>query len=218
MNPEPGTNPDQIADRSSYWNSYYGAAGTRPAIPSQFAVFVAGELDGLHRVIDLGCGTGRDALYFSQLGHEVIGVDASDAAVEVAGTAAAELGTSARFVQSVITDPSLASRLPSSELPTLVYARFFLHALNEVEELSLLDLAQAITRSGDILATEYRTVRDSSGAKVTGKHYRRFIKPADFQANAISRDFEVEYAVEGFGHAKYKADDAYVARELFIRR
>jgi hypothetical protein len=64
---------------------------------------------------------------------------------------------------------------------------------------------------------EYRTVRDVRQAKVTGQHYRRFIDPAAFQLRAAQHAFSVQYAVEGFGFAKYEQDDAYVARCLLVR-
>jgi SAM-dependent methyltransferase len=218
MDSESTAAPDLISDRSGYWEQYYGTSRVPPSIPSQFAVFVASELNGQYRVVDLGCGTGRDALYFSQLGHTVVGVDGSDVAIHGCQAASARQGLTAQFVHSSISEPGLASAIPQSDLPTAVYARFFLHALTDAEEQAFLKLAAALTAPGDLLATEYRTVRDSSGVKVTGAHYRRFIKPASFQANASAFGFDADYTVEGYGHAKYGADDAYVARELFVRR
>ena len=79
------------------------------------------------------------------------------------------------------------------------------------------DLASDLTDPGDLLAVEYRTIRDLRGPKVTASHYRRYILPAAFEARALGRGFDVIYAVEGFGFAKYKEDDAYVARTIFRR-
>jgi SAM-dependent methyltransferase len=203
-------------DRAAYWEEYYSARSAPVRrLPSQFATFVAGELDRPHRVIELGCGDGRDALFFASYGHEVVGVDASHAAIEVCRRAASALGEAAQFVVSRIEEPDLAARVRGAGGPRVVYARFFLHAITEPEEETLLDLASAIAGAGDLLAVEYRTVRDSSGAKVTAKHYRRFVLPASFEARALARGFDVVYAVEGFGFAKYRQDDAYVARTLF---
>ena len=112
---------------------------------------------------------------------------------------------------------ALADRLRDGEGPKALYARFFIHAITDEEEQVLLDLAAAVTRPGDLLAVEYRTIRDQVGAKETEAHYRRFVLPATFQARALERGFEVTYAVEGFGFAKYRHDDAYVARTLFRR-
>ena len=204
--------------RTDYWDDYYAARATPVRkLPSQFATFVAGELYERHRVIELGCGDGRDAMFFASYGHEVIGVDASHAAVESCRTLAETLGEDASFIVSRIEAPDLAARVRGERGPRVVYARFFLHTINESEEESLLDLAAAITDPGDLLAVEYRTVRDASGAKVTETHYRRFVMPAAFEARALGRGFDVAYTVEGFGFAKYRQDDAYVARTLFRR-
>lgn len=205
--------------REGYWNEFYAAAATTTCpLPSQFAAFVAGELTEPHRIIDIGCGGGRDAIFFASHGHEVYGLDGSEAAVKACTELATALRVNATFQVAAIDDPTAASRVPTSERPTAVYARFFLHAITEEEEQSFLTLAAALTSPGDLLAVEYRTVRDSIGEKVTGAHYRRFVNPASFQANAVNHGFDVTYAVEGFGFAKYRRDDAYVARSLLTKR
>ena len=204
--------------RSDYWDEYYAArATTRRPLPSQFATFVAGELDRPHRVIELGCGNGRDSIFFASYGHDVIGIDGSGSAVDACAALAEALGEDATFVRSSIDDPALAERLGDHDGPKVLYARFFIHAITDEEEQVLLDLAAAITTPGDVLAVEYRTVRDQVGAKETETHFRRFVLPATFQARALGRGFEVTYAVEGYGFAKYRHDDAYVARTLFRR-
>jgi SAM-dependent methyltransferase len=209
---------DTTEDRSDYWDEYYATrATTRRPLPSQFATFVAGELERPYRLIELGCGNGRDSIFFSSYGHDVTGVDGSAAAVKACTDLAAALGEPATFVQSAIDDPGLAERLRRVEGPHVLYARFFVHAITDHEEESFLDLAAAVTSPGDLLAVEYRTIRDQVGAKETQTHFRRFVLPATFQARALGRGFEVTYAVEGYGFAKYRHDDAYVARTIFRR-
>lgn len=204
--------------RSVYWDQYYATHSNRARkLPSQFATFVAGELDRPHRIIELGCGDGRDAMFFATYGHDVVAVDASPFAVEACRSVAEALGVPATFIASRIDAADLAARVRGTG-PRLVYARFFLHAITEAEEERLLDLAQALTDAGDLLAVEYRTIRDSSGIKVTERHYRRFVLPASFEARALGRGFDVAYSVEGFGFAKYREDDAYVARTIFRKR
>lgn len=206
------------SDRGGYWNQYYSShqPHTRP-LPSQFATFVAGELTEPSRIVELGCGNGRDSIFFASYGHSVTGVDASEAAIAGCQSLAESLGVPASFLVSRIDDPELPERIGATEGPLVVYARFFVHAITDAEEEDFLSLAATLTKPGDRLAVEYRTVRDQSGAKVTGAHFRRFVSPARFQARALARGFEVSYAAEGFGFAKYRQDDAYVARELFER-
>jgi SAM-dependent methyltransferase len=219
MDQDDPTLTDAMRDaRTGYWDDYYAVRATPVRkLPSQFATFVAGELDQRYRVIELGCGDGRDAMFFASYGHEVIGVDASHTAVDACRLLAETLGETATFLVARIEEPGLAAQVRGDRGPRVVYARFFVHAITEAEEVSLLDLAAAITDPGDLLAVEYRTVRDLSGAKVTATHYRRFVLPAAFEARALGRGFDVTYAVEGFGFAKYRQDDAYVARTIFRR-
>ena len=211
--------PETTADRLNYWDRYYARpAGAQRQLPSQFATFVAGELGGPRRVIEFGCGSGRDSLFFASHGHDVTGVDGSESAVEGCRALAEQLGEAASFVHARIDDPDLVNQLKGPDAPLALYARFFVHAITDDEERAFLDLTAELTRPGDLLAVEYRTVRDARGAKVTEGHFRRFVTPSTFEARALSRGFDVTYAVEGFGFAKYGEDDAYVARELFTKR
>lgn len=216
--PTPTQPPPSVEVKDAYWEQYYASAGasTRP-LPSQFATFVAGELPGRHRVVEFGCGNGRDSLFFSSYGHDVVGTDGAEPAIKGCAALAERLDADARFVHSDIDDPGLASRVGTTSDPTVVYARFFLHAITEAEEASFFDHAVNLTNAGDLMAVEYRTVRDLSQTKVTERHYRRFMDPVAFMTRAAQRGFEVSYAVEGFGFAKYKEDDAYVARCILRR-
>lgn len=205
--------------RAGYWNDFYAATATaRRILPSQFAAFVAGELAGPSRIVELGCGAGRDAIFFAENGHEVLAVDASAGAVAAAQSLANHLGVDVEFVCAPINHTGLQDLVSPSTKPTVVYARFFVHAITDDEEADFLDLAAALTHPGDLLAVEYRTVRDKANTKVTGKHYRRFVHPSAFDAAALMRGFDIQYAVEGYGYAKYRGDDAYVARSIFVRR
>lgn len=206
------------AERTDYWNAFYADGVARHPVPSQFAAFVAGELDGPTRILEFGSGSGRDSLFLAAHGHDVTGVDGSKAAVEACAELAEELGLDVEFVSASIDQEGLAAQLRVEPGNTLVYARFFVHAITEDEQAAFLRLVAELTSPGDRLAVEYRTLRDSSGAKVTGSHYRRFVDPTSFNAQAVLHGFDVTYAVEGYGFAKYREDDAYVARALLARR
>ena len=51
------------------------------------------------RVLDVGCGAGRNSLYLQERGHDVVGIDLSQSAIEVCR----ERGMKSAFVKSVTT-------------------------------------------------------------------------------------------------------------------
>jgi SAM-dependent methyltransferase len=212
------TTEGRTEQKAAYWDEFYRRQQpTLRRVPSQFATFVAGELDSRHCVVEFGCGNGRDALFFAEHGHDVIGIDGSPRAIAHCQAAAEAVGTPAVFVEGSVSDPDLPSRLPNRRAPSIVYARFFLHAITSAEEQAFLACAAGVTRPGDLMAVEYRTVRDQGQVKVTDAHFRRFLSPHQFHLDAAEYGFHVTYSVEGFGYAKYREEDAYVARALLRR-
>lgn len=210
-----------MRENSAYWNNYYGgSSGDISESPSQFAAFVIGEIGQIREVVDVGCGTGRDALFFARHGCAVLGVDASRQAVELCTRKSEELGLSKRtdFICGQVGDPVLASALKSRVGgPLVVYARFFLHAVAEDVESAFIDLARSVMDSGSMLAVEFRTPRDRLLRKETGDHFRRYIDASTLLMKLGEAGFRVEYFVEGFGYAKYLSDDAHAARILCRR-
>jgi 2-polyprenyl-3-methyl-5-hydroxy-6-metoxy-1,4-benzoquinol methylase len=64
--------------------------------PELERLFDAGEIAG--PVLDVGCGTGENALFLAARGFEVVGVDAVEAAVEAARRKAVARGLQAEFL------------------------------------------------------------------------------------------------------------------------
>lgn len=84
-------------DARSSWNERYReAAALYGAEPNQF---VAAELSDLspRRVLDLGCGQGRNSAWLATQGHEVTGLDISDVGIAHAKELAAALEVDVDF-------------------------------------------------------------------------------------------------------------------------
>jgi len=205
----------QQSDRSDHWDTYYQGKEV-PLIPSQFAVFALGEYSP-DTVVDIGCGSGRDSFFFAAQGIRTIGLDGSASAVDLCSSRVGN--QQLQFKQVDVKDPLFAEKIQglvagSSRL--LVYARFFVHAITDDEEDMLLrNISKILSETPGILAVEFRTPRDRSLSKVTPDHYRRFVEPTAFVSRAAGHGLKPLYSAEGFGMAKYKEDDAYVARLIF---
>ncbi|WP_230464919.1 class I SAM-dependent methyltransferase [Nocardia seriolae] len=65
--------------------------------PALLALARAGALRG--RVLDIGCGTGEHALPAAMQGHDAVGVDQSEAALETARAKARDRGLTVRFIR-----------------------------------------------------------------------------------------------------------------------
>jgi cyclopropane fatty-acyl-phospholipid synthase-like methyltransferase len=212
--------PDE-ATKSGYWEQYYSEhSHDKPQPPSQFAAFVIQEVQPIALAIDIGCGSGRDTFFFARHGVRAMGIDGSHVVIDSCSASVTRQGISNLSFECVAVESSDLKRVLDRSLDGLegiavAYARFFLHAITEDEQRQLLDTVCSALRQGDVFAAEFRTTRDAPLSKVTAQHYRRYVDPSLLINEMAGRGFATTYMVEGFGYAKYKSDDAYIARLLF---
>ncbi|MDA9123454.1 methyltransferase domain-containing protein [Paracoccaceae bacterium] len=200
----------------NYWNRYYSDKKNL-SLPSQFATFILNEFFQKNRFVDIGCGDGRDSLFFATYGKKVLGLDGSSSAINFCQNKALEKSLSeASFQQLQINDSNecdtFVAKNHKNWSGSLLYARFFLHAIDEVAEQNFLQLSSDLVGDNGHICLEFRTPRDRFQNKETEAHYRRYVEPLDFLLQARAYGLDCVYFVEGFGFAKYKSDDAYVAR------
>jgi SAM-dependent methyltransferase len=221
--PDPETTPRDDRRSREYWNVFYSRSSA-PLAPSQFAAFVANEYPDHPLIIDVGCGNGRDALFFMHLGYQTIAIDASDEAIRSIQTRMNRLELTGLARPTLINkDISDLAANPDErigqirEKKKIVYARFFLHALTELQEDDFIRFVGCLCfHPEDVVAVEFRTDKDENIQKIVAKHFRRFINPEKLKAKmAAAGALRVTYEVEGTGLAKYKTEDAQVCRILF---
>lgn len=208
-------------DTQEYWDKYYQESKIG-GIPSQFATFILNEYHTRDRFIDLGCGSGRDSFFFAAHGKKVLAADGSQIAIQSCQEKAKASGLKdISFEQLDFSSndscDQFAKRHGNDWAESIIYARFFLHAIDEGEERRFLELSKALLSKSGRLCVEFRTDRDELQRKVTASHYRRFINPIDFIKTLHVHSLKVDYFCEGFGMAKYQKDDAHVARFIVSR-
>jgi SAM-dependent methyltransferase len=83
-------------DRHTFASLYAGQAPWDIGRPQKAFLDVADQITGV--ILDAGCGTGENALFFSGRGHWVTGIDFLEEPIQQAKRKAAERGLSATFV------------------------------------------------------------------------------------------------------------------------
>ncbi len=198
-----------------YWEEFYERSADRvPAEPSGFARWVGALEEPPGPLVDIGTGTGRDALWFARQGFRTFGCDYSYAAIEYAAAHAADEGLAAQFAQVDVYDEAqlslYAKQLCDEEHPTVLYARFFVHALEEDGRDNLWRMcAETLNERGGQLYTEFRI---QPTHHEFGEHYRLFVRPEAVVVELEAAGFGISYSEEAHGLAVHKREDPLVAR------
>ena len=205
-------------DNSDYWNQYY-RNDVCSRQPSPFAQYVATLVEPGRRLVELGCGNGRGAVYLAAQGLQVTALDLSSVTIEhlqAQGIANAEF-ICEDFVNSDIHRPGSYD---------YAYSRFTIHSINKNQEQLLLQRVYGGLRPGGKLFIEVRSVKDplfgkgrqlEHNAFFYDNHYRRFIVLDELVAELESCGFLVEYAKDSTGFAPYGNEDPSVIRVVASR-
>jgi len=203
-----------FVNQKEYWNKFYSSKVSSEDLmyPSQFAAFVLGESSGINTVVEIGCGNGRDAAFFNRHGKAVFAFDNSESAI-----------LSNRRNYGNVTDLKFKVVDFTKEISDfgfdlnthkIIYARFFIHALKDVDINSFFSNCKKMMTANDQLFLEYRTEHDAKLEKVTGEHYRNFLKVGEVEEMLFAHGLKTSYSAQGLGFSKWKTDDAFVARHI----
>lgn len=206
---------------SAYWNGFYAGKHPDLEVASTFARWVIERLRPGQTLFELGCGNGRDALFFADQGLAVIACDRS----EVAISTLSERPDLARFKIRPVFQAGDMSALDDSRAGKLdaVYSRFTLHAVTADEASAALAWAHRNLAPGGQLMIEVRSVLGSLYGKGTpvpeerdafihDGHYRRFVRKDELEAELLRLGFTITASVEAAHLAVYKDDDPVVIR------
>ncbi|HEX6248967.1 MAG TPA: methyltransferase domain-containing protein [Nocardioidaceae bacterium] len=210
-----GSSVDAEHEHRDYWEGFYASEASRkvPTEPSPFARWVAQREGAPAPMVDIGTGTGRDALWFARQGFDVVGLDYAHSAVALATSHAEGEGLSARFQQlNLYHDDEMTetgAKLAAELRPELLYARFFVHALEDDGRENLWRLAGLLLRDGGRAYLEFRVTETNH---VFGEHFRHFVSPDVVIGEIEAHGGRVEHHEVGTGLAVYKDEDPLVCR------
>lgn len=206
-----------------YWEKFYQDKAGSLIKPSNFASFIVSSyLSNTDRVLELGCGSGRDTHYIANYVNYIEAYDQSEQAIEHCKRAYNNISTIS-FKSNNIRNLS-EEELQEKNFNAL-YTRFFLHSLTELEEELVHQLAKNILPEGSLIFHEFRTINDplfeiatrTDDTETMTDHYRRFIDLDKFKEKMTTKyDFQVLHCEESSGFSKTEIEDPVLARLVLM--
>ena len=206
-----------------YWNKYYNSHAINDK-PSNFAIFVSKRFVKKDTILlDVGSGDGRDAFHHGKKAKSVLGIDLSDKAIKQNKMKVKRLEIDNIFFKNLSSNDLIKVNYKDINL---IYARFFLHAINERDENKFLKGIIKNFKKETLVAIEFRTLKDvlmKKGKKISKHerltdHYRRFIDPQVFEKKLIKMNFEILYRKLGINLSKSLNDNPHLCRLVFIKK
>ena len=210
-----------------HWNKFYSRKQSRK--PSTFARFVNKKFLkknlGEKKLIDIGCGSGRDSFFFAKKIYSVTSLDKSNVIIKNNNYFAKENNfVNVNFIRSDVNKKNVLNKKKYD----YIYLRFFMHAIDYFTQKKLFKLLNRISKkNSSLLMFEFRTINDPliNKGKIISKyerinnHYRRFINSKDFIKEIMKIiDCKLIYKYEGRGISKVKKDNPHLCRLVFKRK
>jgi hypothetical protein len=174
-----------------YWEEFYKKH--HDMTPSPFAAFCKKWVTPKDRIIDVGCGNGRDTYYL----NDYCKTDGVDQAV------LPELLDTKFYKQSI---DELVKK-PSKY--TVLYTRFLFHAISEEE------IGRLLRWNNGLLCAEFRAIGDKP--KIYPEHKRNFVDTNALASLLIVLGYDILFLEKGYDLAKYKDEDPYIGRVIARR-
>ena len=167
----------------NYWNTYY--KNNKKIKESSFARFAIKKIDKNSKIIDIGCGNGRDSFFFSKNNLNVTAIDISKNAIK---NNSLKSNKNLKFLKFDIGKNTMSKKFD------VIYCRFFVHAISEKNENKLITLIKKIKKKNTLAFFEFRNHKDRMFQKKKIKkhndviefekgHFRRIIDPKKFIKN-----------------------------------
>lgn len=197
-----------------YWNEYYKKK-VAPSEPSKFAEDILKYLESGKKLIELGCGNGRDAIFLSNNKINVTAIDQSESSINNLKSNA-----SSDYI-NFVADDFIETKLLETESFDYVYSRFTLHSISEEQENKLINRVYKALKKDGLLLIEVRSVKDEIfglGEKIArntyiyNNHCRRFVVLEELVEKLKTIGFEIDFVDEDNNYAIYKELNPIVIR------
>ena len=200
----------------NYWEQYYLKQNAE-LMPSLFAHYVADLLgDKKAEIIELGCGNGRDAVFFAKEGHMVDAIDQCYNEI-------CFLMKQYQYLDNLDFRCDDFTDMVDDQPYDVVYSRFTLHSISKEQQDHTLDWAYRNLKKDGLLCIEVggqkneiykvgEAVVNEKDAYILDDHYRRFLNFDDLCDYLKKLGFTLDFAAEAKDFAPFNGQN-----ETYIR-
>lgn len=205
-----------------YWDNYYNSK-EHNANPSSFAVFIAKKfINKDSYILEVGSGDGRDTFFLRKKAKHILGVDLSNIVIKKNKLKSKRLGY--KNINFKNLSSSHIHKIQNKKID-FIYARFFIHSINEIKEDIFLKILSKKFQDNTLIAFEFRTIKDvlmKKGKKISKyerltDHYRRFIDPKKFEKKLENLKFKILYKKFGINLSKTFNENPHLCRIVFTK-
>lgn len=201
---------------NNYWENFYSKQNAELK-PSLFAIYVNEMIkDNNKNIIELGCGNGRDSIFFANNNHNVLAIDQCKSEILF-------LQNQYRQVENLVFRCDDFTSLNLDDRYDIVYSRFTLHSITKEEERRVLKWAYDSLNNDGLFCIEVRghkneifrlgeAVDNEEYAYIYDNHYRRFLNFDDLCSDLKILGFSINFAAEEKDFAPYNGEN-----ETYIR-
>jgi SAM-dependent methyltransferase len=199
---------------SLYWSSFYKENDDEIIFQhSLFSEFTLEYIKRYHQedfdklsLLDIGCGTGKDTIYFRKEGIDSYGVDA--------------------YIESKLPFIEKKKIENVEKKYNFYYMRFFLHTIKEEQCDLILDSIHKVMDTNSLLFIETRSTKEISDKDKSitnfkgaiGEEHFRMLYSLDFLKEKLKNKFEFLYEDESKGLAPCKNEDPFIIRIILIKK
>tara|TARA_B110001452_G_C15091751_1_gene380915 strand:+ start:179 stop:811 length:633 start_codon:yes stop_codon:yes gene_type:complete len=201
----------------NYWNKFYKKDSN--SYESTFARFIHKKIHNKNgKLLDIGCGNGRDSYFFNKKGFNVIGIDISNKAIQK---------NSQKKNKNLAFKKFDIGKNKTKNKFEFIYCRFFLHTIDESLENKLIELIKDSKNKGTMVFFEFRNYKDKIFGKFKTKdhnkiiefekgHFRRIIDPKIFKEKfLLITKSKLIYQKSGINLSIFKKDNPNLSRMIF---
>ena len=178
----------------NFWDDYYRNKKFVFS-NSDFSKLVKPYLKENSSIIDIGCGDGRDSIYFAKNKLFTEGIDISKKAIEI------NKKYENKFLKFTVLD--LKNINSFNKFFDFAYCRFLFHAINEDIENDLLIWMSNNIKSSIFIETR---ILDKDILNIKLDHYRRHFQEQDFINKLKSFDFKIIFSKSSKNFSRYKKE------------